>query len=219
MLATERLTEPRRMRTFLLFLLLSCGAGGGTPFETVRAAYGSTAPLTEIRVTLFGQPCLLQGPLDEASLKTIHAISPEQLFPNAQQNLTTEQIKRAQSRLQASKLPSFLDRYRERLSRRLEALLGFYGGLEAARKARKAAPLIAGAHKRVPAKRAKEFESLAHKLDGIKDFDSDRAREIADQLFDIYGEGIEADPEEEFHRAIQRANVQYTCSFEENGDE
>ena len=50
----------------------------------------------------------------------------------------------------------------------------------------------------------------------VKDLDSDRGRELTDQLYDLYNEGIEADPEEEFHRAIQRMNVQYTCSFEEN---
>ena len=41
----------------------------------------SAAPSTEIRVSLFGQPCTLQGPVDERTLKLIHSLSPEQLYP------------------------------------------------------------------------------------------------------------------------------------------
>jgi hypothetical protein len=65
-------------------------------------------------------------------------------------------------------------------------------------------------------RRQKEFAAAVKKAETAKSLGK---AETADALFEIFNEGIEADPEEEFHRAIQRMGVQYACSFETTGDD
>jgi hypothetical protein len=189
-------------------------------FSVGRAAWSRAAPQNEIRVTLFGQPCLLSGPVDEASLKLIHSVSPEQMPSARTGNYSAEQARKALERLRkVAGLPSALDRYRERLTKRLEAELAFDEGYEAALKSHQISAWVAGARKYLNEAKLHSFESLAKKAEALKTLDSDRGRELTDQLFELYAEGIEPDPEEEFHRAIKRMNVQYACSFEESSDE
>ncbi len=167
---------------------------------------------TEIRVKLFGQPCLLRGPVDAKALQTIHILSPEQLYPEHGETLSSESTRKALVRLRAvTGAPSGLDRYRERLSRRFEAQIGMIEALENARKTHKTTAIQAAVKKHVPEKREKEIEPLIKKLTGPS------ARDTEELIFEKYNSFIEQDPEEEFHRAIQKMKVQYVCSFEESG--
>jgi hypothetical protein len=187
----------------LLALALPIGLARGD----AKLSSASTAS-TEIRVTLFGQPCLLSGPLDEGTLRTIHAISPEKT-PAPE---TADQARQLLERLRKlpAGVPSALDRYREKLGKRVAAQLAYFEGLAGARKnGGKADALLAATREHlIGGKRAKEFEELARKTD-LGGAAGEEALSLA------YSEAIEPSPEEEFHRAIQRLNVRYTCSFEE----
>lgn len=166
------------------------------------------APPAEIPVTLFGQPCVLSGPVSSETLKACHSISPEQLPPAR----TSDQARRLLEKLRkAQNIPSALERYRERLSRRLEAQIAFFNGLAAAKKSGRAADLISATKGQIPEKQAKNFEALVKK-DPVASWNS----AIIDQITDSYNDWIEQNPEEEFHRAIERMNIRYTCSFEES---
>jgi hypothetical protein len=179
-------------------------------------AQASKSPLTEIRVSLFGQPCVLQGPLDEKSLRAIHSLSPEQLYPSLEGALSAAPIRRALEKLRnATGLPSSLDRYRDRLAKRFEAQVEFLEALETAKKTTQSTALStalkAVAKKHLSAKRFQEFESQMKT--------ALRSRDSSDVLFETFNEGIEADPEDEFHKTIHRMNIQYTCTFEDLSEE
>jgi hypothetical protein len=198
---------PRELSLFLALTLAALAADA-------RAATGRS-----IRVRLFGQPCLLQGPtrgtIDERALKAIHALSPEQLYPERENTLTGASTRRALEKLRAANgIPSGLDRYRERLGKRLEAQLALLEAIEKARKDGKAAPLLATAKANLKGTKLTEFEAAAKKAEAAHTL---AKADTQDTLFDLYSDGIEPDPEEEFHRAIQRMGVQYACSFESTG--
>src|ERR1700679_2235712 len=82
------------------------------------SSWAGTSQSSEIHVSLFGQPCVLNGPFDETALKAIHAISPEQVYPRSLDTdvklVTTTEIHAALERLRKTNvlLPSALDRYR-----------------------------------------------------------------------------------------------------------
>lgn len=185
----------------------------------------SSSKVHEIRVTLFGQPCVLQGPLEIETLRAIHELSPEQIYPTymaeeASQGTTGIQVRKAIQKLKngSPRIPSMLDRYRERLSKRLNELLVFVEWMEAYKKDGNVAALIALSKKNLPARTAQTFEAAAKKLTLPKSKSAKGAtQDVRAQLFEIYSEGIESDPQEEFHRAIRKMNVNYNCTFEETG--
>jgi len=185
------------------------------PMET----QARTAPSNEIRVTLFGQPCSLRGPVDERMLKIIHLLSPEQLYPERDSPLTSGPTRKALDKLRAATgAPSGLDRYRERATKRLEAQLAFIESIESIEKPEKEhkiASLLETGKSHLTGSHLKDFEAAVKKAEAAKTLSR---RDTIDSLFDTYSDGIEADPEEEFHRAIQRLNVQYVCLFEGNGE-
>ena len=198
-------------RRALLFLL---------PFSALLASQASQSvwadeAMHSTQVSLFGQPCLLQGPPSVAALKQIHAISPEQVssthgprFSIADQ----KQLHTLQEHLQEAtnlhtNLPGELDRYREKLAKRVDAQLAFFDTADQAIKTRKPQALIKLARQNCSKSAAKEFEKIVSQ-GGLT------AQKLG-ALFEIYGAAIESEPEEEFHRAIRKMNVQYVCAFEE----
>ncbi|HLD99847.1 MAG TPA: hypothetical protein VJB59_06285 [Bdellovibrionota bacterium] len=196
---------------FVLCPLASFGAPGtGAPGQA-----NSASKTSEITVTLFGQPCYLSGPVSTSALKSIHSISPEQIYPSSDALPSSEPIRRSLERLKnVSELPSGFERYRERLTRRLQAFLAFSDGLSAAKSAAKSESLLKLARPFLQGKRIKEFETLAGKIDSSKKLDAD----LAGQLFEVFLDIVEPDPEETFHRTIQKLNIHYTCVFSEDGE-
>jgi len=170
----------------------------------------------QIKVILFGQPCALEGPVDEALLKSIHAISPEQLYPTFEPGETSDTAKKALDKLHATKdLPSAFDTYRERMGKRLEAEFAFLNRIVAAYRDDRADLLLADTKKFIPEEKQKSFETVAMKLES-KTIPHAQKKQVVQELFDSYGDALPAAPEEEFHRAIHQLKVQYVCAFEEN---
>jgi hypothetical protein len=174
-----------------------------------------------IRVTLFGQPCKLEGPLDPAVLKAVHAVSPEQASPgfsaeDALKPATAGLLKGAVSKVSsasAKKIPASLDRYREKLVKHLESQAAFAVAVQAAVKSRKPGSFLKALPAASAQKPGERLETLARKLETEKG----DLTETVNQLFDAYSEGVEPDPEEEFHRTIRKMGIKYVCSFEESG--
>jgi hypothetical protein len=177
-----------------------------------------TRPLSEsqIRVTLFGQPCALRGPFDESTLKAIHAISPEQAYSirtaEDAEETTSAEVKQSLDKISKPPLtpPAGLDRYRQRLAIRLRQLEDFFQGAEAARKTRSPSELIETGGLYLKGQEARSFSELAERFAETPKTDV----AIKARLFDLYSSAIEPDPEEEFHLAIQRLNVSYSCAFD-----
>src|SRR5262245_29599515 len=85
-------------------------------------AGAAAAKSNRLPVTLFGQPCVLEGPLDPSTLKAIHSISPEEICSPFSADRTAEETRRAIDKLKAATgVPGSLDVYRDRLARRLKA--------------------------------------------------------------------------------------------------
>ena len=176
---------------------------------------GSAANAADVKVVLFGQPCVLRGPLETGTLKSIHQISPEQIF-GSQDGITPskKQTLVLLNRLTKSPpVPNALDRYKERLKKRLEAQIDFFDSFDEYRHTGKIETLTALMNRRVLPKSQKEFEALVK-----KGADKGVATQ-EEKIFENYLEMIEPDPEEEFHRGIQKIHVQYICSFDEGSHE
>jgi hypothetical protein len=130
---------------------------------------------------------------------------------------TADETRGALEKLKAvTSLPPSLDRYREKLTRRLKAELAFIDALPEAKKSKSSAHLVESIKEYVVNSKRKEMETLAKSFATATP--ETKRKELASQLFDFYGEAIDANPEDEFHRAIRTMNVQYTCSFEESDE-
>jgi hypothetical protein len=179
-------------------------------------AIAQTSGMHSIRVTLFNQPCSLEGPVEDQVLKAIHAISPDQVYPTFEPGEKYSKVKSALEKLHASKsVPSGLDLYREQLGKRLDAQAVFLKGLEESLSKKNSQPLLASTKALIPEGKTKPFEASAKKLD--TKLSPVQRKEVLEQLFAAFSETLPSDPEEEFHKAIHRMKVQYNCSFEESG--
>lgn len=193
-----------------------CAAGVSLSFYWAIPAHGAPKSKKEIKVTLFGQPCTLQGPVNENALKAVHAISPEQVMP-AQ---SAEQIKKTLEKVkQAKAVPELLEGYRDRLMKRLEGIIAFQEGLAGARKSgtidalfNSTRPLASNPALHV------DFEKRVRALAGNEKPAQWSSAKI-DQIGGLFRGTLEANPEEDFHRAIRKLDIQYSCTFEEPSHE
>lgn len=179
-------------------------------------------PLHEVKVTLFGQPCLLRGPLAEGVLKEVHRVSPEQAYPS---RLAIEPLRQALKRVKGtSALPPSLGPYREKLLKRLQAQVAFFEGLQAIQKTGDASAIIAVTKPYLTNSSVKgggsgkDFEKLARQFKEISKEGPAKHESWQTQLRELYMQSIEPDPEKEFHQTIKKLNVEYACSFEENDE-
>jgi hypothetical protein len=108
-----------------------------------------------------------------------------------------------------------LDRYRDKLSNRFKAQLAFLNAMEEYKNTHQPASLQKVGKEYLTPKGFRSFLTPLKKLETAKKNPS-QERETLEQIFDTYNEEIEPDPESEFHRAIKKLNVQYTCSFEDS---
>ncbi len=197
---------------------------GALPWITLThslPAWAKASPQTEIHVTLLGQPCLIEGPYDENTLRTIHGMGPAQLYPIISMDdlkASKESSKSALEKINSDPhLPLQLDRYKNKLSKRLMAQIDFLSSLENLEKNHELPKFLNLIKKYLKISDLKRVETILKKIKNLSKI-SPQYRDGIEQIFDSYNDGIEPDPEEEFHRAIKKLNVQYTCSFEESGE-
>ncbi|MEK6578745.1 MAG: hypothetical protein AABZ55_05915 [Bdellovibrionota bacterium] len=170
---------------------------------------------SQLDVTLFGQPCLLQGPLDKSKLQAIHSISPEQALPAYENRLSSESTRVALLKVKKiAGLPAAVDLYKEKLVRRLEGQVAFLEALDSSRSAKNLTPIISIIEKLLSPDKRKEVEAKIKKLDPSRLFSND----LIEPIFQAFSDAIEPDPEDLFHRGIKKIGVQYICSFEAEGE-
>lgn len=185
-------------------------------FRIANATTPSPKPsrlvLNEIQVSLFGQPCLLSGPVEKPTLQTIHTISPEQIPPG----LSLEQLKKAVDKLKkVTSLPAALEPYREQMTLRLEAQIAFFIALENTKKSKKTDSLQDVIKKHGKTEVGQKAFEVALKKAAAKGDPNHWNSVVVDELTDQYHNAIQPDPEEDFHRVIRKMNIHYSCSFEE----
>lgn len=197
------------------------GITGGLllPLVLIHLAWATGGETNETKVTLFGQVCLLTGPVSVETLKTVHAVSPEQVFPailyEGFRKGTSEQLKRSLDQLRQHKgVPSAFDAYRERQTRRLEAILAFVQALETANQSRKAAPVLAVMQKHGKKQKFLAFQDIAKKIESGKKWSDSEKQDWGMQLYEVFADAIETDPEEDFHRAARHLKIHYSCNFD-----
>ncbi len=184
-------------------------------------SWPKTTPQTKIQVTLLGQGCILQGPFNENTLQAVHLVGPAQIYPNLSSPDSPEALEQTRKALTQIKtmnyLPSLLDRYKEKLAKRLEAQTDFLNNLQAAKKNQDYSFLLKTGKTYFKDQDLKSFEEFTQKLQ-IPEKKPGQNRAVIEQIFDFFNHSIEQDPEEEFHRAIKKLKIEYICSFEEIED-
>jgi hypothetical protein len=187
----------------------------------IASAHAADKKMSEIKVELFNQPCLLQGPADLSVLRQIHAISPEQLFPPShdkasvknQQDTFRKSLRYMKSNV---KLPQEFQKYTQRMERRLEAFVALFDGLEKMKKTQNTKELITAVGSHFQNKTGNEFTKIVNELKpNLKEVSND----TLDTLKQAIKNGIEPDSEEDFHKALLRAGIQYNCAMDEKSDE
>jgi hypothetical protein len=171
-------------------------------------AFANTTPQAEVHVVLLGQACLLQGPLDEATLRLIHSIGPAQLYPQTSDLTSPEfekQLKLGLEKIKSATLPSAFDRYREKAIQRFNLQIEF---ISQYRKTPKG--LLSLAKKYL---KQDELKSIETRIKKGTDAQSDLQSALATEIFEEATQKL--DPEPDYHRANKRLDVKYTCSFEE----
>lgn len=172
----------------------------------------------QINVTLFGQPCTMTGPFSRAVLTQIHEISPEKIRPD----FTTEQMKKIQNKASGPKVgQTQVDAYRDHLRKRLSAKIAFNEVIDEAKKKSIKTPQafkawLINLKENIPAEKFDSFHTEARAL-----FEKNAEtwnESTIEGLREKYENLIEPDTEEEFHKAIRVANIQYLCAFDEGSD-
>jgi hypothetical protein len=180
---------------------------------------------TEVRISLLGQPCSLQGPFEENILKLIHSVGPAQIYPILNFKNISSSLAQAKKSLEKihsiSGLPTSLDRYREKLKKRLGAQVAFMTALletqKNSKKSDQNSVLLKTVDDYLQDRDLKKFESILRKNHTLEKM-GPLSPDTIEALFEYFNDSIEPDPEAEFHRAIKKLGVQYVCSFEENED-
>lgn len=166
---------------------------------------------SEIKVSLFGQPCQLTGPVSEAILNSIHAISPEKISTPE----TADQARRDLAALRAiGGLPTEFDRYRDLLTKRLESYQIFHEAIATARRAGKPDSLFSAVKPLLEARKFKTFQAAVRKAvpkTGTAAWTPGAMEQVRDEFERL----SPPDPQEEFQRGIRRLKVFYNCTFEE----
>jgi hypothetical protein len=176
-------------------------------FSLLLVALTHPAYASEIKVSLFGQPCVLTGPVEESVLQTVHSISPEKI-PTPE---TADQARRdlaALGKVQA--IPPDLDRYRDLLTKRLEAHQIFLEALAGAKRAAKPDTVLSAVKPLFEAKKFRSFQDQVRKA-----WTAVPTPAVLEQVKEQFERFAPPDPQEEFHRAIRRMKVTYDCTFED----
>ena len=177
---------------------------------------------TQVEVNLLGQKCSIQGPFDTPTLKNIHSIGPAQIYPDnlsiETPTASKEQIRKTIEKIHSyTALPSTLDLYRKKLENRLEAQMGFFEAFDSFGKTLQTSSFLKLSKHYLLSKDRSEFEALVKKLIHSKK-EAPAQKEKLEQVFDFYNEATEQNTEANFHLAIKKMKIQYTCSFEESDD-
>ena len=167
---------------------------------------------TEIQVSLFQQSCMLGGPFSEVALGMIHSISPEKIPPH----LTLEQARQALTKLDsATSLPSALEVYSDKLRKRLETQIAFEGSLIESKKLGSTEPIMNALSEKFSVRQRSDLKARLRKIE-IKDAVMKWTAVQFNQVREAFDEVLGPHPEEDFHRAIQRLKVRYTCNYGES---
>lgn len=173
--------------------------------------------LQEIQVTLFGQPCTMSGPYTKATLSLIHEVSPEKIPPT----LTIDGMKKVRAKAMNLKgMTSQIETYREHLRKRLSAKIAFEEAVREAKKkpqgAQSLKTLLTNIKEHV---QTGKFESFESETKALFEKNAEKWNEFfLDPLREKYESIIQPDTEEEFHKAIRNAKIQYVCAFDEGSD-
>lgn len=203
--------------------LFGVGLGTVTP---IFGAEPSEAPLDrtgeklqEIQVTLFGQPCIMSGPFTRPTLSLLHEISPEKIPPTA----TVDLMKKVRAKTTLLKsIPFSLEQYRDHLRKRLSAKIAMEEALAGAKKSkpqegrRALDSLLKNLKEHISSLQYPAFEAATK-----KSFEANAAvwnDFFIEPLRERYDSAIQPETEEEFHKAIRTAKIQYICVFDDAAD-
>ncbi len=218
--------NPRIPSLFVVTLLAlahfsTAAEAAGSPPKTeikpdVEAPVGKRdEKLQEIQVTLFGQPCSMSGPYTRPSLSLLHEISPEKIPPD----LTVDQMKRIRTKTGDLKgMPMPIEQYRDHLRKRLSAKIAFEEAITQAKKSKDSRksldPFLTNLKEHIPTLQYPGFSETTKKA--FETAGGTWTESFIAPLRERFESMIQPDTEEEFHKAIRAARIQYVCAFDDS---
>ena len=171
--------------------------------------------LQEIQVTLFGQPCTMSGPFARTSLTLLHEISPEKIPPD----LTLEQMRRIRTKTGDLKnMPMPIEQYRDHLRKRLSAKIAFDEAISQAKKSKDSKksidPFVTNLKEHISPLQYPGFAEATKKSFEVGGSIWNEA--FIASVRERFENSIQPDTEEEFHKAIRAAKIQYVCAFDDS---
>ncbi len=173
----------------------------------------------EIKVSLFGQPCTMNGSFPKATLTLIHEISPEKIPPESSVDL----MKKIRSKtILVKSVPFPIEQYRDHLRKRLSAKIAFEEALIASKKSKGKDPkreigsFLKNLKEHIPTLQYPTFETTTQKAFEENNFTW--STPFIESLRERYDGSIQPETEEEFHKAIRTVKIQYVCVFDDGSD-
>ncbi len=157
----------------------------------------------------------MSGPFPKTSLTLLHEISPEKLPPD----LTLEQMKKIRTKTSDLKSMSMpIEQYRDHLRKRLSAKIAFEEAITQAKKStdpkKSLDPFLTNLKEHISTLQYPSFTETTKKA--FETAGSAWNDAFVVPLRERYEGVIQPDTEEEFHKAIRAAKIQYVCSFDDS---
>lgn len=161
----------------------------------------------------------MSGPFPRATLTLIHEISPEKVPPTASADLM-KKIRTKTTELKG--VPFSIEQYRDHLRKRLSAKIAIEEALAVAKKSktkdsrRALDSLLKNLKEHISTLQYPAFETATKKA-----FEANAAvwnDFFIDPLRERYDSVIQPETEEEFHKSIRLAKIQYICVFDDSAD-
>ena len=194
-----------------------------------RAEISRPVTLTEVEVTLLRQPCLLMGPLSKETLLSIHAIGPDQVYPNFNLSKISDGLKQLEKSMKTletttSIIPPEFNSYREKLRRRFRAQKDFLQLIHQNQSLTEDELRSLSKHGNLPfsslksrnssqLKKKQEFENA---IDQWKKAPRSEKDDRLTSVFEAFSDLVQVDPQTEFHDTTQRLGIEYRCTLEDH---
>lgn len=195
---------------------------GTTPIFAAEKPSGSSSTLThEVRVILFGQPCLLSGAYPKKVLEKIHSISPEKMPPAMDLKSTLESLKKLQDSQKGSKeIPDHLADYAAMLKKYYTAMEVYFKALPSLLKDSSTDEFVKQIQSVVPKTSIPKLKTKAEQVLMEARLNKNKASlsesSSVEDLLDLFMESAPKREEILFHQAIRIMGVSYLCAFGES---
>ena len=174
------------------------------------ASFAGPRQVTTIPVKLFGQACTLEGPYSDQVLQQVHSISPAEIPPFSSESVAMNALKKFDA---ARDIPVGLSNYRTQFRKLADAHARYFEALTEAKVTKKPERILDIVKAFAGQRNLNEFKMR------LTVFLNKQTADAGDAALESLGTLLDARPEPEFHRVIQRLKIRYHCEFDHREEE